>query len=310
MGELNLEIKIKEPFDFELSVRKPAGWHWATLFEIYEDKTLYTTLRLANNKLVGLKLHSKNSLVKIKAFSKQALDNTEKNELVELLQIGLGAQDDLRKFYSLASKDTLVKKLKQDLFGMHVGFPTGVFERALLAISLQMAPTNRSNQMMECLIKQYGESIRLDNKEILYWPSPETIVNKTPSQLAQECNLGYRAKFIRKLAEEIVAGFPTVLQLSKMGEEEASTVLKHLPGIGPYSAQIISPHFGFPLDIWSSRIFHEVLFKKTPPQPRKVIELVNKKAEAKWGKYKRYVFIYVLNDLPNLTKMYPITKPT
>jgi 3-methyladenine DNA glycosylase/8-oxoguanine DNA glycosylase len=253
-------------------------------------------------------MRAKHESVKAKAFSSHQLTPLEKNELLERVKLGLGVEDDVGGFYSLAESDDLIRKLKSDLYGMRLGSPNDVFERALLAICLQMAPMKRSNQMMECLIKCYGDEVRFSGKEILHWPSPVRIANTLADDLRENCNVGYRAEPIKRVAEAIVRGFPNILQLRKLGEEKALKLLKSLHGIGDYSAQIISPYAGFPLDVWSARIFHEILFGTTPKEPRKVIEKVGDEAKKRWGKYRWHVFVYVLHDLPRLAEHYNITK--
>lgn len=164
--------------------------------------------------------------------------------------------------------------------------------------------------MMECLIRCYGDGIRFSGKEVLYWPSPTEIANTTVDDLRKKCSLGYRAKSIKKVAEAVMKGFPNVMELKRLGEEQALKRLKSLYGIGDYSAQIISPHSGFPLDVWSARIFHEIIFGSTPREPRKVIRKVEEEAKRLWDEYRWHVFVYVLHDLPQLSKRYNITKPT
>ena len=307
MQNFIFEIKIKKPFDFKRTVQKPAGWHWATPFEIFENDILYSALRLSNNRLVGLKLSENDTVVKIEAYNHD-LNTGEKEELLELIKLGLGAEEDLAGFYRQAKNDDLVAQLKKDLYGMRLGFPTGVFERAILAITLQMAPTKRSNQMMDCLIKQYGDTVKVDDKEIFYWPSPKVISKVQIAKLAKDCKLGYRAKYVNKVAQQIESDFPSILELKKLSEEEAQKKVENLPGIGSYSAQIISPYFGFPLDVWSARIFHEILCDETPSHPREEIKKLEAKASERWGKYKQYVFVYVLHDLQRLKKQYSISK--
>jgi 3-methyladenine DNA glycosylase/8-oxoguanine DNA glycosylase len=168
----------------------------------------------------------------------------------------------------------------------------------------------RSNQMMECLIKRYGESMGFSGKEALHWPSPKKIVDTRVDDLRERCNVGYRAESIRRVAGAIVKGFPNILEIKNLSEEQSFELLKSLRGIGDYSAQIISPYSGFPLDVWSARIFHEIIFGETPKEPRKVVKKVEEEAKKRWGKYRRHVFVYVLHDLPRLAKRYNITKLT
>ena len=91
-------------------------------------------------------------------------------------------------------------------------------------------------------------------------------------------------------------------ELWNMEPEEAKAKLLTLRGIGDYSAELVMPRMGFPLDVWSAKIFHVLFFGKEPKQPREVIPALKKVAEKRWGKWRGYAFVYVLNDLPNLSK--------
>lgn len=203
MNLFEFNLTIPEPFNFRLTVQKPAGWHWATPFEVFEDETLFTALRLADSRLVGMALKAEDESVKARAFSDSELTADERLELVERVKLGLGTDEDLEGFYALAGTDALVDMLKNDLYGMRVGLADDVFDRALLAICLQMAPTRRSDQMMMCLIERYGDSIGFDGKEILYWPAATAIASTPTEELSATCNLGHRAKAIKKVARAI-----------------------------------------------------------------------------------------------------------
>lgn len=193
---------------------------------------------------------------------------------------------------------------------MRLGFLSGVFERAVLAICLQMAPIKRSQDMWGCLTRIHGESVKVDDHEIRYWPTPVAVAAASVESLRTDCRLGYRAKAVHRVAKAMLAGFPNIFELIDMGRSEALQRIEGLYGIGAYSAQIVSPFRGFPLDVWSSRIFHEILYRRTPEDSRKAIKQVIKEAERRWGEHAGHVFVYTLNDLRNLAKRYPITRVT
>jgi 3-methyladenine DNA glycosylase/8-oxoguanine DNA glycosylase len=88
--------------------------------------------------------------------------------------------------------------------------------------------------------------------------------------------------------------------LEKMTAEEARTELLKLKGIGDYSAGIIGPHPSFPLDVWSVKIFAEVFGIELGEKPQESIPNVKKYAEERFGRWRHYVFLYVLHDLDNL----------
>ena len=300
-----LRLKPVPPYDFALTVHKPAGWSLSTPFEIFEKGVLWTAMRTLSGKVFGLKLRSTGTVgrpaISCVVYSRQEFGANERRDLSKTIAWMLGLREDIREFYALAKRDPLVKVLVKDLYGMRNTKQPDIFSRLILAITLQMAPITRSDQMMTLLIKEYGDKIRFDGKDILYWPSPERIAKTEVGELERKCKLGYRAKFIKGIAETVYAGFPSLQELDKMSAEEAKAKLMELRGIGEYSADIVSPHPGFALDVWSAKIFSMLILGEETESPRSAIPKLKKIAEDKWGQCRGYVFIYVLHDLKNLS---------
>ncbi len=301
-------LKAVPPYDFSLTVHKPAGWSLLTPFEIFESGTLWTAMRTPSGKIFGLKLRSLGTVKKpemyCEVYCHKKLGMKERNEVLNIITWMLDLEGDVRLFYALAERDPLVKVLVEDLYGMRITKRPDIFPRLLLAVTLQMAPIRRSDKMMNLLIKEYGEKIRFDSREILYWPSQERVAKADVKELEQKCKLGYRAKNLRDIAKSVSKGFPTIQELEKMSLEEAKARLMELKGIGEYSADIVSPHPGFALDVWSAKIFNVLLFGEKAESPRGIIQRLKKVAEERWGMWRGYVFVYVLHDLDNLSRRY------
>ena len=111
-----------------------------------------------------------------------------------------------------------------------------------------------------------------------------------------------RAKVLKGIAKAVVKGFPTLRELEAMSPEDAKAKLMELKGIGEYSADIVSPHPGFALDVWSAQIFSKLLLGRRTESPRDAIPDLKKIAEKRWGNWRGYVFTYVLNDLDKLSE--------
>jgi len=79
-----------------------------------------------------------------------------------------------------------------------------------------------------------------------------------------------------------------------------------LRGIGDYSADIIAPGMGFPIDVWSAKIFNILFFGKEPDFYRDEIPRIKKEAEERWGKWRGHAFVHILNYLPNVSKRFGI----
>ncbi len=301
-----LKLAAIPPYDFALTVHKPAGWSLLTPFEIFERGLLWTAMRMPSGEVFGLKLRSTGSVerpaLSCRLYSCDKLGADEIKVLSKTTAWMLNLKEDIREFYALAERDPLVKVLVKDLYGMRNTKQPDIFSRLILALTLQMAPISRSNQMMNLLIKEYGERIRFDEREILYWPSSETISNAEVGELERKCKLGYRAKTLKRIAESLRGGFPSLEELDEMPTDEVKSKLMELQGIGEYSADIVSPHPGFALDIWSARIFSMLILGEKPESPRDAIPQLKKMAKDRWGRWRGYVFIYVLHDLKNLAR--------
>jgi 3-methyladenine DNA glycosylase/8-oxoguanine DNA glycosylase len=305
---MNLTLEGLPPYDFGLTIHKPGGWPLLTPFEVFEQGTLWTVMRQASGEVFGLKLRSAGTVEKpkisCKVYSHEEFRDSEKRELTETITWILNLGEDIRGFYALAKSDPLVKVLVKDLYGMRNTKQPDIFSRLILAVTLQMAPITRSDQMMNLLIKEYGERVRFDGKEISYWPSAETIANATVAELEQKCKLGYRAKSLKSIAESIYVGFPSLRELEELSAQEAKAKLMELKGIGEYSAEIVSPHPGFALDVWSARIFSLLILGREAESPRDLIPKLKKIAADRWGQWRGSVFVYVLHDLENLSRRF------
>jgi 3-methyladenine DNA glycosylase/8-oxoguanine DNA glycosylase len=302
-------LRIPEPFDFSLTVAKPAGWHWATPKETFGDGILWSGIRLGGDP-VGLKMQAGRKGVEVQAFSKKALGREALLALEEQVGSGLGAGEDLAGFYRFARDDPILAATVDDLYGMRVGMFDDIFGDTILAILLQMAPMARSNQMMEAVLDHYGTTIGFDGKEVTLWPRAEEIALVDPADLREKAKLGYRADRLVHAARYL-SGHPlSQRELSRLPQDEAVRMVTAIPGVGPYSAGIILGGSSLPVDTWSVMFLSELFLGETPENPRKEIPRVVSELAARWGKWSWLAFVYVANDLPTLAKTHPLSRIT
>jgi len=299
------EIDPVPPFDFRLTVKKPAGWDLFTSDEAYEDGTLWTGIRFEGRPL-GLKIQSLGTLEKprvlVGVYSGQGISLKESESLRGTLSVCLGAEQDLREFYDFAKKDGILRHVVESLYGMHDTQGVSLFNSVILAICLQMARLKRSMGMMEAIESKYGETIQFDGRNVRLQPTAGRVAKLDPASFAKECKLGYRAKYIVGSAKIIEAGFPDMEEIMGMPPDEAKGKLVELPGIGDYAADIINPHGGFPIDAWSVDVFGLLFFGKQPEDKREAIDRVKQEGIRRWGKWSWMAFFYVAQDLQNLSK--------
>jgi N-glycosylase/DNA lyase len=293
------------PYDFRLTVRKPAGWNLFNSSEIYDKDTLWSAARI-RGRLAGLKIRSLGTVERPRllttVYTKHARSSQERVDFRNALEVLLDANGDLRGFYSFAKKDPILVHAVKDLYGMHDTQPASLFNSVVLSICLQMARLERSNQMMAAIDRSYSDRVEFDGKRLVVQPEAERISKLTPARFARECKLGYRAKYIIASARMISKGFPDIHQILSMSPERAKEVLMELPGVGDYAADIINPHGGFPIDAWSVDVFSALFFGKEPKNSRDAIEKVKREGMKRWGEWSWMGFFYVAQDLENLSK--------
>ena len=300
-------LTIPEPFDFSLTVAKPAGWHWSTLRETFENGTLWSGMYLRDIP-VGLKLSAEGNTISVTAYTQSPLTDDQIGLLKTELWSALGGDEDLPGFYRFAKKDSILSVVVKHLNGMRTGGANDLFGDIILAILLQMAPMARSNRMMDALLEHYGRSISFDGHDVTLWPREDEIARVDPKELWDTTKIGYRADRLVKAARFLTEHPISRDDLSSLVEEEAVKRLTEIPGIGPYSAGIILGTF--PIDVWSVVIFSELFLGKTPKDPRAEIPGVVAKLSRRWGKWRWYAFVYVAQDLPYLKETYHLSRVT
>ena len=302
-------LDMPDPFDFPLTVAKPAGWHWSVPHELFEDGTLRTGMYVRGIP-VGLNISARRNVVSVTAYSESKLPERDTGELESIVAAGLGRDEDLNGFYQFAQKDPVLSKTVEDLRGMRTGQVDDLFGSTILAILLQMAPMKRSGEMMDAVLRLYGTEVAFDGKSVTLWPTPEKIAATPESDLRSRAKLGYRAGRLISAAEYIADHPMSLRDLAALPGKEALKRLTAIPGVGPYSAGIILWQASLPVDTWSVTILSELYFGETPANPRTAIDHVVTGLNERFGGWSWLAFAYILNDLPELAKIYPLSRIT
>ena len=305
------DVVIPPPFDFLLTTGKPAGWYWCSPREVFAGGILWGGLYMPaelNHTPVGVKLRCDEDAVRVEAYAASTLSQPALDYLRREIEAGLGKDLDLAGFYKFARKDPVLKQTVEDLYGMRLGSFDDLFGRVTLAITLQMAPLKRSQQMMDGLLANWGTALHFDRKTVILWPTAETIATVDEAELRDLAKLGYRAKLLSAAARYMVDTPLSMRELDELSEERAVARVRAIPGIGAYASGIVLRRGTAPIDAWSVILMSELLLGETPAKPRKEIERINGLVRERWGKWSWMAFAYILNDLNNLSSAYPISR--
>lgn len=130
---------------------------------------------------------------------------------------------------------------------------------------------------------------------LFLFPDPDQISSQTEMTL-RKLGLGYRARFLYKVACKISADESYIENLSKMNYETAKLKLMELDGVGPKVADCIllygfQKFEAFPVDVWILRIVRKLYFRNRDISKEKIKAY----AKDKWGFYSGYVQQYLFH---------------
>ena len=107
-NKFTIEFEPIPPYNFELTLRKPAGWYWSTPEEKCEKETCWSATRFSG-KLLGIKLGSTGTIriprIECAVYSKTKIDDFSKHAIIGMLKRALKVEEDLTGFYELSQKD-------------------------------------------------------------------------------------------------------------------------------------------------------------------------------------------------------------
>ena len=129
---------------------------------------------------------------------------------------------------------------------------------------------------VEKLCELAGEKIEVspDGKPIYSFPTPQRLAELSMEELTG-CSLGYRDKYVKKVAMDVASGAVSLKEMEKLGDDELMESLLKLYGVGVKVAncEILFGYHrldAFPKDVWINRVLEQhypdgFLFDKYTP---------------------------------------------
>ena len=198
---------------------------------------------LSSGKLVLVSLVSIGTIEKpkleITIQSDAPTNEEEKEEVVNKIFRILGLNQDLKGFYAFAQRDPILKRAVSDFYGLRGYSEPTVFETIVMAILEQQVTLTYAGKMRECIIKKFGEEMKVNGQVYCAFPSPEALAGASIDQM-RECKLSkYKASYIKGIAESIVKGEFDPEELRELSKDKAMERLLKLKGVGRWTAEYI-----------------------------------------------------------------------
>jgi len=170
---------------------------------------------------------------------------------------------DLDGIVSSIMKDERISRAVQTFYGLRL-----IRQRHWECLASFVLATNsnipRIRGMIRAVCEKLGRAFESEGATYFAFPEPDVVADAPLSELA-ECGLGYRAPFLKHVAEAVSGGRVDFGEISLLDYEDARRTLverlegvKTLPGVGPKVADCVLLYSfekdeAFPIDVWIAR---------------------------------------------------------
>ncbi len=297
-NKTTVAIKPKPPYNFDANFHKPS--HFPSSDNCWEKGKYWITM-VWKGRVLGLKFENMGTIgkpeIRASIYSKKKLSKKFVDELVEEIRWRFNFDSDISGFHKKFGKSGLLGKFIRKWKGMKPVAANSLYETLVIYIVLQNATVRRSVQMLENLFKRFGKKVKFDRKIMSAFWEPEEIA-KADEQELRDLKVGYRAKFLKRISEQLANNEIDEFALRKMAKEDVKKEMLKLYGIGPASIEyLLFEDFYFydaleTIPPWEQKILSRLIFNRKTVPAEKILKFF-----MKFKPYQKLAFHYVWEDL-------------
>lgn len=267
-----MELKIPTPrnFNFRRTILSH-GWYGLLPFSLDSEKyELTRVIDLEPKPPVTILMSGKKGHVRV--IASRSLTKSEITKVTRDARHILRLDDDLQPFYLSISEDPEFSWIGIQGAGRMLRSPT-VFEDLVKMICTTNCSWALTVKMVTGLVENLGRESDDGRKS---FPTAEAMAAKPLKFFVDEVRAGYRAAYLKELAERVAAGELNVEQwlTSPLSTPELIKELKGVKGVGNYAAEnllkLLGRYDGLALDSWTRAKFFQVRNKGRKANDKKI----------------------------------------
>lgn len=267
---MQLSIATPRTFSFKRTVISH-GWCELLPFEIDRDRWVLTrTLDLADGAPVTVVINANKRAVRIdlsRTLGKKAVERVLR-DVRHILRL----DDDMDDFYQTMKATPDFEWVSEQGAGRLLRGPT-VYEDLVKMICTTNCSWSLTKKMVTGLVQSLGRE-SADGRRT--FPTPEAMALMPSKFYANEVRAGYRAPYLKELAERVASGSLNVEAWleSPLPTGELIKEMKSVKGVGDYAAEnvlkLLGRYDGLALDSWTRAKFFEVRNKGRKATDKKI----------------------------------------
>jgi len=267
-----MELKIPTPPDFNFRRTIVShGWYGLLPFALNSEKyELTRVIDLAPRPPVTIVMGGRKRHVRVSAS--RSLTRTDVAKVTRDARHILRLDDDLQPFYVATSDDPEFSWIGVQGAGRMLRSPT-VFEDLVKMICTTNCSWALTQKMVTGLVQNLGRESDDGRKT---FPTAEAMAAMPLKFFVDEVRAGYRAAYLKELADRVAAGELNVEQwlTSPLSTAELIKELKGVKGVGNYAAEnllkLLGRYDGLALDSWTRAKFFQVRNKGRKANDKKI----------------------------------------
>jgi len=258
------ELKIPTPrnFSFKRTVASH-GWYQLPPFALDSDKWQLTRVIDVGTKppvtisLTGSMTGRKNH---VRVTTARQLNKAETAIVLRDARHILRLDDDLENFYLSTGSDPEFSWIAEQGAGRMLRSPT-VFEDLVKMICTTNCSWSLTLKMVNGLVENLGRETE-DGRRA--FPTPQVMASMPPKFFVDKVRAGYRAPYLKELAERVASGELNVEQwlTTDLPTRDLVKQIKSVKGAGDYAAEnllrLLGRYDGLALDSWTRAKFFQV----------------------------------------------------
>lgn len=267
---MQISIPTQRSFNYKRTVISH-GWSELAPFEFDQDTwTLTRVIELGNAAPVTVRISGTKRELRVNTASR--LSKTAERAVITDVRHMFRLDDDMASFYRAMSADPEFDWIGREGAGRMLRAPT-VFEDLVKMI----CTTNCSWAMTEKMVTSLVESLGRESKDgRRTFPTPEAMALMPLRFYANEVRAGYRAAYLKELAERVASGELDVAGWlsSDLPTPELIKKMKSVKGVGDYAAEnllkLVGRYDGLALDSWTRAKFARLRNKGRKASDKKI----------------------------------------
>jgi DNA-3-methyladenine glycosylase II len=225
-----------------------------------------------------------------------SLTSMEQENMVNIVRFMLSTDFNLTEFYILFKDDPQVSQLIKQFYGLPFVLEPNLFEAMLKLIIYQQLNVSFAGMLTDRLISLGGEQVKMGDKELFAFPSPQIVASFSYDQLKHLSFNQRKAEYVIDFARAITDGKIELDKLWNMSDAEVLEKLLAVRGLGRWTIECFLIFGLGRLDVLpAGDVALRNVIKKVWRLPRQPTEGEVRELGYNWSPWRSHVSYYLWN---------------